>query len=249
MLRTPITYIILILLMYQNCKVVSSKRHSNEGLIGFSARVEIPLIKPDASVSFYQDTTNIFYYEKYVFFETEIDVDTIIDNILFPLKEVKGYFLFDTLCSQGIYYSSLKNAEYEIKNVDSFVNLKLTRLISIDSNLYINTTQKISAAGEITKFIEVKSGNGNKIDSVKLTYSKFNERFSYSISPNYENVDQLKLVKYNLILNLPPAENNPPGLKFKSSVELSELGEFGPETSIFGMFEKLKKVYSSLKCN
>ena len=139
---------------------------------------------------------------------------------------------------------------YEIKNVDSFVNLKSSKLLTINSSLHIKTTQTSSIQnGGVTKFIEVKSGYGNKIDSVVLTYKKFNKRFSYSISPNYENVDQLKLVKYNLILNLPPAENNPPDLKFKSSVELSELGEFGPETSIFRMFEKLKKAYSSLKCN
>jgi hypothetical protein len=235
--------------MYQNCTLVHSKKQCNESLVGFSARVEIPLIKPDATVSFYQDTTNIYYFDKYVFFQVAIDVDTIIDNKLLPLGVNKAYFLFDTLCSKGIFYSAQTPGDYKLKNVDSFVNLKLTRLVSIDSSLHIKTTQTTLTSGEIIKFVEVKSGNGNKIDSVKLLFKKFNERFSYSISPNYENVDQLKLVKYNLILNLPPAENNPPGLKFKSSVELSELGEFGPETSIFGMFEKLKKVYSSLKCN
>lgn len=249
MFRTPITCVILILLLYQNCKVVSSKRNSNEGLTGFSVSVEIPLIKPDATVSFYQDTTNIYYIDSFILFETQIDFDSSINNRKIFSKTHTGYFLFDTLCSKGVYYSSLTNAEYEIKAVDSFINLKLTRLISIDSSLTINTTQTRSIQGVVTKFIEVKSGNGNKIDSVKLTYRKFNKRFSYSISPYYDNVDQLKLVKYNLILNLPPGENNPQGLKFKSSVEISELGEFRPETSIFLMFEKLKKVYSTLECN
>lgn len=239
--------ILILLVVFQNCQTKPIRVYNNT-IVGFSQRVKIPLIKPNGSISYFVDTTNIYYYDKFVLFETQIQFDSSYDNELITSKIVNGYFLFDTSCSNGVYHSAISEGEFKVKKVDSFTNLKITKLLSIDKNLVINTTQKSLSSEMVTKFILLKSNFADKIDSVILTYKRMNQLFNYSISPKYDNFDQLKLVSYNLIFNLPPDSGIPSHIKFNSSVEVSELGEFGPNSQIFITFTKLRNAYSTVLC-
>lgn len=243
-----LSIISFLLLAFYDCKTIPVRDNYNAVLTGFSERVSIPVIKSDGLIKYYEDTTNIYYYNQFILFETQIEFDSSYNGELVFSKILNAYFLYDTACSNGLYYSPVAPSELKVRSVDSLVNSKITRLLSIDSNRIISTTQNSSADGDIKKLIRLRSAIESNVDSIILTYKKINELFSYSICPRYDTIDALKLVRYNLILHIPSAKNLPSNLKFNSSVEVIELGEFDKKSPIFKIFHKLKTAYTSIVC-